>query len=137
MSSHPSLIPCLRYRDAPAAIEWLCSTFGFRRQLLVDDGHGGIAHAQLCLPDGSAMLMLAPAVDNAYGRLMRSPSELGGCTQSLYLVVSDIEALYRRALAAGADMLIDIRDADYGGQGFTCRDPEGHVWSFGTYNPWH
>lgn len=137
MSRHPSLIPCLRYRDAPAAIDWLCNTFGFRRQLVVDDGEGGIAHAQLCLPDGSGMLMLGSAVDNEYGRLMHTPTEVGGCTQSLYLVVADAEAMYRRALDAGASMVIDIRDEDYGGQGFTCRDPEGHVWSFGTYDPWH
>lgn len=137
MASHPRLIPCLRYRDAPAAIHWLCDTFGFVRQLVVDDGEGGVAHAQLCLPDGSGMLMLGSAVDNEYGRLMRRPEEVGGCTQSLYLLVPDAEALYRRALDAGARMVIDIRDEDYGGQGFTCRDPEGHVWSFGTYDPWH
>lgn len=137
MSRHPSLIPCLRYRDAPAAIDWLCNTFGFRRHLVVDDGQGGIAHAQLCLPDGSGMLMLGSVVDNEYGRLMHSPAEVGGCTQSLYLQVADAEAMYRRALEAGASMVIDIRDEDYGGQGFTCRDPEGHVWSFGTYDPWH
>jgi len=137
MPRPPSLIPCLRYRDAPAAIDWLCNTFGFRRQLVVDDGKGGIAHAQLCLPDGTGMLMLGSAVDNEYGRLMHSPSEVGGCTQSLYVVVADAEAMYRRALEAGASMVIDIRDEDYGGQGFTCRDPEGHVWSFGTYDPWH
>ena len=40
------------------------------------------------------------------------------------------------AQAAGAEIVIDIKDEDYGGRGFTCRDPEGHVWSFGSYDPW-
>ncbi|MBO3276515.1 VOC family protein [Pseudomonas schmalbachii] len=137
--SHPraTVIPCLRYRDAPAAIEWLCSTFGFQRHLVVADEQGGIAHAQLALADGSGMLMLGSLRDNAYGRAMRQPDDVGGCTQSIYMVVADAEALYRQALAGGAQIVIDIKDEDYGGQGFTCRDLEGHVWSFGTYDPWH
>ncbi|MCY1187395.1 hypothetical protein D9M73_283680 [compost metagenome] len=83
------------------------------------------------------MLMLGSQRDNAYGRLMRQPGEAGGCTQSIYMRVDDAEALYRRALDGGAEIVIDIKDEDYGGQGFTCRDIEGHVWSFGTYDPWH
>ncbi|MFV3305376.1 VOC family protein [Pseudomonas sp. NY15181] len=133
----PSVIPCLRYRDAPRAIEWLCITFGFQRQLVVADEHGGIAHAQLVLEDGSGLLMLGSLHDNEYGRLMRQPDEVGGCTQSIYVVVKDAEALYRAAVGGGAQIVIDIKDEDYGGQGFTCRDLEGHIWSFGTYDPWH
>jgi len=44
--------------------------------------------------------------------------------------------LYQRAKAAGAEIVMDIKDEDYGGRGFWCRDPEGHLWSFGTYDPW-
>ncbi|MNE37047.1 Glyoxalase-like domain protein [compost metagenome] len=83
------------------------------------------------------MLLLGSLRDNAYGRAMRQPDEVGGCTQSIYMVVADAAALYRQALAGGAQIVIDIKDEDYGGQGFTCRDLEGHVWSFGTYDPWH
>ena len=129
-----SLVPCLRYRDVPAAIDWLCEHFGFERHLVVPDEQGGIAHAQL--RHGSSMLMLGSVADSDYGRQMRQPDDAGGCTQSLYLVVDDADALYARALAGGARVVIDIRDEDYGGRGFTCRDPEGHLWSFGTYDPW-
>lgn len=129
-----SLVPCLRYRDAPAAIDWLCEHFGFERHLEVPDEQGGIAHAQL--RHGTSMLMLGSVADSDYGRQMRQPDEAGGCTQSLYLVVDDADALYARAVAGGADVVIGIRDEDYGGRGFTCRDPEGHLWSVGTYNPW-
>lgn len=129
-----SLVPCLRYRDAPAAIDWLCEHFGFELHLVVPDTQGGIAHAQL--RHGSSMLMLGSVADSDYGRQMRQPDQAGGCTQSLYLVVDDADALYARAVAGGARVVIDIRDEDYGGRGFTCRDPEGHLWSVGTYDPW-
>ncbi|CDG85015.1 VOC family protein [Janthinobacterium agaricidamnosum] len=130
-----SVMPCLRYHDAPAAIAWLCNTFGFERQLVVPDENGGIAHAQLSF--GNGMIMLGSVADSEYGRLMKQPSETGGAnTQSAYLVVSDADLVYRRAREAGADIVLDIQDEQYGGRGFTCRDPEGHVWSLGTYDPW-
>lgn len=129
-----SLIPCLRYRDAPAAIDWLCRYFGFERHLVVPDQQGGIAHAQLSF--GNGMLMLGSLADSPYGRLMRQPDQAGGCTQSLYLVVEDVDALHARAVAAGAEIVIALQDEDYGGRGFTCRDPEGHLWTFGSYDPW-
>jgi len=128
------LIPCLRYRDAPAAIDWLCESCGFTRHLVVPGEQGGIAHAQLTL--GESMLMLGSALESEYGRLMRQPDQAGGCTQSLYVQVADADALYARAKAAGARIAIEIRDEDYGGRGFTCHDPEGHLWSFGTYDPY-
>ena len=128
-------IPCLRYHDAPAAIDWLCKAFGFEKQLVVPDSDGGIAHAQLSY--GNGMIMLGSVVDSEYGRLMKQPGEIGNAnTQSCYLVVSDADAVYRRAREAGAEIVLDIKDEDYGGRGFTCRDPEGHIWSLGTYDPW-
>ena len=85
MPTPSTAIPCLRYRDAPAAIEWLCRVFGFEQQLVVPDGEGGIAHAQLALAGG--MVMLGSARANEYGQLMKQPDEVGGFqTQSTYLV---------------------------------------------------
>lgn len=134
--SRSNLIPCLRYRDAPAAIDWLCRHFGFERHLLVPDEQGGIAHAQLSVGKGNGMLMLGSVVESEFGRLMRQPDQVGGCTQSLYLLVEDADALYVRAKAAGAEILIELKDEDYGGRGFTCRDLEGHLWTFGSYDPY-
>jgi uncharacterized glyoxalase superfamily protein PhnB len=75
--------------------------------------------------------------ETEFGRLMKQPDQIGGFeTQSAYVVVADADAIYARAIAAGAQIVIDIKDEDYGGRGFTCRDPEGHIWSFGTYDPW-
>ena len=134
-ASWATTIPCLRYRDAPAAIDWLCKALGFEKQLVVPDSDGGIAHAQLSY--GNGMIMLGSVVDGEYGRLMKQPGEIGNAnTQSCYLVVNDADAVYRRAREAGAEIVLDIKDEDYGGRGFTCRDPEGHIWSLGTYDPW-
>jgi uncharacterized glyoxalase superfamily protein PhnB len=124
----------MRYRDAPAAIEWLCDTFGFEPQLVVPNDDGSIAHAQLSF--GNSMIMLGSVFDTEFGRLMKQPAEVGHfVTQSTYLVVNNADLVYGRALEAGAKILLDIKDEDYGGRGFTCRDPEGHVWSIGTYDP--
>ncbi len=133
-TTRATVIPCLRYRDAPAAIDWLCRTFGFERHLVVPGADGTIVHAQLGF--GTGMVMLGSAVESAYGALMRQPDEAGGATQGIYAVVADADAHYASAVAAGAEIVLDIKDENYGGRGFTCRDPEGHVWTFGTYDPW-
>ncbi len=130
-----SVVPCLRYRDAPAAIAWLCRAFGFEQQLVVPNEDGSIAHAQLSF--GNGMVMLSSIFDTEFGRLMTQPDEQGQRnSQTCYLVVADADAVYRRAREVGAVIVLDIKDEDYGGRGFTCRDPEGHLWSLGTYDPW-
>lgn len=135
-STGSTLIPCLRYRDAPRAIDWLCAVFGFSRQLVIPGPDDTIAHAQLAL--GRGMIMLGSASnEGAYGPLVVQPEDIGGSeTQTTYLVVADADAVYRRAVDAGATIVIDIVDEEYGGRGFTCRDLEQHIWSIGTYDPW-
>lgn len=107
----PFVIPTLRYRDAPAAIEWLVQVFGFAKHLVVPDENGGIAHAQLTM--GSGMIMLSSVADTEFNRLTKQPDEIGGAeTQSSYLVVADADVVHARVLAAGADVLIAIKDED-------------------------
>jgi len=135
MDTRSTIIPCLRYRDAHAAIDWLCKAFGFGKQAVYDDGEGGVAHAQLAF--GGGMLMLGSVRDNAFGRHIAQPDEIGGRqTQSAYVVVADCKAHYERAKAAGAVIVDDYAEKDYGGAGYSCLDPEGHLWSFGSYDPW-
>jgi uncharacterized glyoxalase superfamily protein PhnB len=130
-----TIIPGMRYRNAPAAIEWLCTAFGFEKQLVVPGPSGTMAHAQLTF--GNGMIMLGSGHDNEYGRLIKQPDEIGGAqTQSAYVIVPDADAHCARAKAAGAEIVIDIKDESYGGRGYTCGDLEGHIWNFGTYNPW-
>jgi uncharacterized glyoxalase superfamily protein PhnB len=133
--AHPNIIPTLRYREAADAIDWLCRAFGFERHMVVEGEDGAIEHAQLTLAGG--MIMLGTARDDEFGRLQKPPAEVGGVgTQSPYVIVPDADSVNERAKAAGATIAYDIRDEDYGGRGFSCLDPEGHLWSFGTYDPW-
>ena len=130
------IIPALRYRNAPAAIEWLGKAFGFEKHLVVPGENDTIIHAQLTYRNG--MIMLGSIRANEYGCNVKQPDEIGGAeTQAPYVIVPDADAHYTRAKAAGAQILIDIKDEDYGGRGYTCRDLEGHIWNFGTYDPWH
>jgi uncharacterized glyoxalase superfamily protein PhnB len=130
-----TVIPCLRYRDAPAAINWLGDVLGFEAQLVVPGPGETIAHAQLRLRGG--MVMVGSAVETEYGKFIRQPNEPGvGPTSGTYVLVDDADVVYERVQAREWRVLIEIKDEDYGGRGFTCADPEGHVWSVGTYDPW-
>ena len=130
------IIPAFRYRDAPAAIDFLCRAFGFERHAVYEGPGGTIAHAQLVL--GHSMIMLGSATtDGEYGQWVKPPaSRDAATTQGLYVVVDDCDAHCARARAAGAVIVREAENEDYGGRGYTCRDLEGHVWSFGTYDPW-
>jgi len=130
-----TIVPALQYRDAPAAIDWLCTAFGFTRRMVVPDEDGGIAHAELTF--GNGMIMLGSRRENEFGRLLTEPRQAGAVTQAVYVIVDDADAHYARAKAAGAEILVELRTQDYGGRDYTCRDPEGHVWAFGTYDPWN
>jgi uncharacterized glyoxalase superfamily protein PhnB len=132
-----TIIPVLRYRDAPAAIEWLCQTFGFAKHLIVPNEDGTVAHAQLSF--GNGMIMLGSVLKNEteFGGLLKQPDEIGGAvTQTTYVVVTDADAAYAKVKAGGARIAMEIRDEVYGGRDFSCYDREGHLWSFGTYDPW-
>jgi uncharacterized glyoxalase superfamily protein PhnB len=130
-----AVVPTVRYRDLPAAIEWLCKAFGFERHRVVTDNDGSVLYAQLTF--GQGMVMVAPIQETAFGKLMVQPDEIGGVeTQICYLRVDDPSAHQARAAAAGGDVVLDIKAEASTGQGYSCRDPEGHIWNFGTYDPW-
>lgn len=136
-NTRATVIPCLRYRDAPKAIEWLCQTFGFETQLVVPGEDGTIVHAQLSFGNGMIMLGSVLKDETEFGRLIKQPDEIGGAeTQSAYLIVADADVIYARVKSAGAKIVIEIKDEDYGGRGFSCRDLEGRLWNIGTYDPW-
>ncbi len=133
--SRSTVIPALRYRDAPAAIEWLCNVLGFTRHAVYEGAGGVINHAELAL--GGGMIMLGSIKDDEHGRRFKTPGELGGVeTRSAYIVVPDADAVYARAQAAGATIVRPLQQMEYGSREFTVSDTEGHSWSVGTYNPW-
>jgi uncharacterized glyoxalase superfamily protein PhnB len=129
-----SIVPTLCYRDVAAAIVWLCDAFGFEKRLVADGPDGSVRYAELVFGDG--MIMVGPVEESAVGGLMTQPEQVGGAeTQMCYLFVADAVAHRTRAVAAGAELVLDM-DEDGAGGGYSCRDPEGHIWNFGTYDPW-
>jgi uncharacterized glyoxalase superfamily protein PhnB len=130
-----AVISTLRYRDVDAAIDWLCNAFGFEKHLVVSGDDGAVQYAELTF--GNGMIMLGPVEDSRLDKFMAQPADTGGAeTQICYLFVADATAHCARAKAAGAEILLDIEDADSNGRGYSCRDLEGHIWNLGTYDPW-
>ena len=131
------VIPTLKYEDAPAAIEFLKSAFGFAEKMVVPGENGTIAHAQLVL--GELMIMvgsLEASADPNYTELLTTPKAAGGVTQSPYIVIADVERHYAQARGAGAEITLPLEEQDYGGAMYSAKDPEGHLWNFGSYDPW-
>jgi uncharacterized glyoxalase superfamily protein PhnB len=122
----PNVFPALRYQDGPAAVEWLARVCGFERQLVVPGPEGTIAHAQMRFGPGTIMLG-----SEKHGE--RNPWDT--VKQGVYVYVADVDAHYARARAAGAEIVMPLRDTDYGSREYSVRDPEGNLWAFGTYLP--
>ena len=129
-----TIIPALQYEDARAAVDFLCRAFGFEAKAVYEGEGGAIAHAELTL--GNGMIMLGSVNQSDYGKLLVRPRAAGGVTMSVYAIVEDVDAHFVRAKAAGAVITREPVTQDYGGRDYTAKDPEGHVWTFGTYDPW-
>ena len=133
--SRSTVISGHRYRNAPAAIEWLCRALGFERHAVYEGPNGTIGHAELIL--GGGMIMLGSAKDDEYSRRFKIPAEADGIeTRSSYIVVSDADAAYARVVEAGALVVRPLQNTEYGSREFTVKDPEGYSWTLGTYDPW-
>ena len=129
-SEAPRIYATFRYRNAAMMIGWLCRAFGFTVRVRYGEGDD-VHHAELVL--GSCIIMIGQVRDDAYGKMVGAPGSGGG--KSTYIAVDDTDATFARAKAAGATILEEPVDRDYGSRDFICTDPEGHVWSFGTYWP--
>lgn len=134
-----TVVPCLLYHDAPAMIDWLCKVIGFEKKAIYTDDQGKVMHSELTL--GMGMIMVgstaAPDDPNPWAQLVKHPSEFNKVeTQSPSLYVDDPDAVYAKVKENGGEVVLDIEDKNYGGRGFCCRDPEGHLWTIGSYDPW-
>lgn len=126
----PRIYPTMRCKDAEAMIRWLKEVIGFTEYVVYRD-NGVIQHAELAY--GSSLLMLGQARDDDYGKLV---GDLGARrTDAIYLAVDDPDALHARVKASGARIEMELHDTPYGSRDFACRDPDGNLWSFGTYRP--
>jgi uncharacterized glyoxalase superfamily protein PhnB len=122
-----SIYPTLIYRDCPAAIDFLVSAFGFERHAVYEGENGAVAHGELRLGDEIVMVSSASEGDERFNQVVGN--------YSLYIAVDDPDAHHDRAKAAGAAIDRPLEDQDYGSRDYTARDPEGNLWSFGTYRP--
>jgi len=133
-----TIIPCLRYREALEAIDFLCTAFGFEKQAVYvnADNPRLVDHAQLTYRGG--MIMLGSVRDDTpFSKHMVQPDEVGGReTQCACVTVTDVRAHYEKARAAGARIVDEYEEKEYGGAGYSARDPQGHLWYFGSYDPW-
>lgn len=131
----PRFSSAIVYQDAAAAIEWLCTAFGFEVRLKVEGENGRIEHCELVYGDGLIMLVQEdPAAARDWKRALRSPRSVGGAnTQTLMLFVDDAESHCAHARDHGAKIVEEPAVHDYGDDYWADRsygavDPEGHVW---------
>ncbi|MFD1719428.1 VOC family protein [Georgenia deserti] len=125
-STPPTVFHALQARDAAALIDYYVETFGFVVTAeYAEEGRGVVHHAELRTPDGAGGLMLGT---HQVGPWSREPGAAGA-----YVVVPEIDGLYDRVVNRGADVVRPLAETDYGSCEFTVRDPEGNLWSFGTY----
>jgi uncharacterized glyoxalase superfamily protein PhnB len=118
-----NFFPVLRYDDARAAIAWLRDVLGFEELMTHEGDSGKIEHAQLGFEGGIVMLGST------------GPGRTGPGGTLVYVATDGVDALYEQVKSKGAELEMDITDTDYGSRDFAVRDPEGNVWSFGTYRP--
>jgi uncharacterized glyoxalase superfamily protein PhnB len=120
--TYPTISPYLFYKDTAAAMDFLVRAFGFTERLVTKNDDGTLSHVELQLGDGVVMMGTPPN--------QRSPKDLGQVTVGVYVHVDDVDALYERAKAAGADLEGPPADQPYGVRSFGVRDAEGHQWWF-------
>lgn len=135
----PNIYPALRYGDARAAIRWLCEAFAFQERMVHPGEDREVAHAELSLGPGIVMLGSrredASTADDVASRSADGEIDFARLPFSIYIAIEDVDAHCERARAAGAEIVRELQDTDYGSREYSVRDLEGNVWSFGTYHP--
>ena len=119
--------PVLTYEDAHGAIEFLGQAFGFERKEVHEGDNGGVAHAELVFAGEVVGLSSVSEGDPRFSQ--------GAGRTTVYVVAEDPDLVFARARDAGAEVVMEPTDQDYGSRDFAVRDPEGNIWAFGTYNP--
>ncbi len=132
----PRLSASVFYEDPKAAIDWLCRAFGFEVRLKVEGENGSIAHSELTF--GEAVVMVGDATHRRepWQERYRSPRSQGGSvTAAFAFYIDDVDAHFKHAFAAGAQVVREPRTDDYGpgywvDRTYGVTDPEGHLWWF-------
>ena len=122
--AYPRVTPYLLYGDVPAALDWLARAFGFRERLRFTAEDGTVNHAEMEIGEDGLIMLGDP------GGSFRRPKDLGGVTVIVHVYVDDVDGHYRRAREAGARILRELEDQEYGDRRYDVEDLEGHHWSF-------
>lgn len=118
-----TITPYLLYEDVESALDFLGRAFGFQETLRYSSSEGYIDHAEMRL--GTAMIYMGDPGDD-----YRNPRALGQATIHLYVEVNDVDALFERATGAGAEVVEEPANQEYGQRRCGLLDPEGHKWWF-------
>jgi len=127
-----TIVPALRSSDPEALLRFLVAAFGFTERALHRNDEGLVDHAELTFEGG--MVMIGRAGRGTDFDAVMDPA--APVRTTLYVIVGDVDAHHARAVAAGADVVYPLTDQDYGSRDYSCKDPDGNLWSFGTYDPW-
>ena len=131
--SASAVAPLLRYRDPNKAADWLCRAFGFKIDTVEREADGSLRF--ISLNAGNSSILVGPAGGTQLDEWLVQPDDIGGYgTQTCYLQVDDIAAHRAAAEAAGARIEMEPMIDEDGSAYYVCRDPEGHLWSFGTHS---
>ena len=120
MTDRPSIVPYFSYADGHAALKFLKDAFGFEVVQAYNDADGALMHAELAFGNGVIMVGSGEAAKGFPG---------------IYVVVADVVAHCAQAKATGAEIVYPPESTEWGTLRYRCRDPEGHEWSFGSYQP--
>ncbi|MDQ3821839.1 MAG: VOC family protein [Actinomycetota bacterium] len=119
-----TVTPYLLYEDVAGALDWLSKAFGFRETLRFTGDAGYVNHAEMDVGDGSPIYLGDPGDD------YRNPKHLGAATCLVHVYVDDVDAHHARAVEAGATIVDELREQEYGDRRYGAEDPEGHQWFF-------
>lgn len=124
------IFPCLFYRDPHAAMAFLRDAFGFEKLAMHEGPDGSVAHAEMVFDDVVVMLA-SEKPDNGWV----SPQSLTRLHQVITVGLDDVDGHHDRAAGAGAEIVRELQDTDYGAREYGAKDPEGNQWYFTTYRP--
>jgi PhnB protein len=120
--------PYLAVEDAAGAIEYYKKAFGASERVRMDAPGGKIGHAELEI--GDSLVMLSDPFPQSSAK---PPNEVGAATSSIFMYVEDVDAAVKKAVDAGATIVMEPEDQFWGDRFGTIKDPYGHVWGIATH----
>jgi PhnB protein len=119
-----NIVPFLYYEDPAAGLDWLARAFGARERFRLTGPQGGVLHAEIVIGNSAVMIGNVGPRNRARPETVRT---------GLYVFVDDVDAHYRWARAANAEIIDEPAEQPFGDRAYLARDPEGHEWYFAQH----